>query len=207
MFASIFGLFKTFGPFNLAYRLIFGFPLVIVAIQVPLLIYYFQNDSPQYYDDNKMVFNQMKTYELIYINLDKVIHKNRHRGINSNSSSTSYSQTLKKYESKSVSISMFFRSPLRKSLIIGSTLALFQQMTGINAVIFYSSEIFDKHNKGENEYYGRIGTLLVGVVNCISSALGIYMLYKFKRKPLLYNGMIGMAISLSLLSYLHDDKV
>mgnify|MGYP006281134025 CR=1 FL=1 len=64
--------------------------------------------------------------------------------------------------------------------------------------------IFTYLNATENSYRSipktaRQGTMVVGIINCLAAGLGILIINKFGRKQLLFNGMIGMAASLSLL--------
>ena len=81
-------------------------------------------------------------------------------------------------------------------------------LTGINAVIFYSSLIFtDAGTEGDDYIQVKIGNMMIGIVNCVASVIGIYFLTIFGRKSLLYNGMIGMSISLSLLAFLNNTKL
>ena len=196
MVASIFGLLSGSHSIELTYRLVFSFPLLLITIQVFLLLCYFQNESPEYYDDMRMVHEQLSTYKLIYQN-----------------SKNSICQNIDDENFASGSISDLddnaFKTMNPKSLLIGITLAFLQQLTGINAVIFYSSQIFSPKDENGNtlddQNYSRIGTLMVGVVNWVSSAAGIFMMYRFKRKTLLYNGMVWMAIWLSFLSFVSSN--
>ena len=208
MVASIFGLLEKTKDYVLASHLAFSFPLLIVAIQVPVLLKYFRYDTPEYYEGKKEVAEQLAVYRLIYVNTESAIHKKfNEQHQNSNSFVSSDLIINEKNINEPIPLIRFFFSPLRRSVVIGSILCMLQQLTGINAVIFYSSQIFNPKDKNDpgDQSYGQFGTLLVGIVNCFSSALGIYMLNKFKRKFLLYNGMIGMAICLSVLSFVNKN--
>ena len=104
-------------------------------------------------------------------------------------------------------LSDLFRPPFRRAFLVGCFLWILQQITGINAIIFYSSFIFqvkgddDNSNILSSHWIEKVGTVSVGIVNCITSLLGVYMISRFGRKTLLYNGMIGMSITLTLLAY------
>lgn len=92
--------------------------------------------------------------------------------------------------------------------MVGIALALFQQLTGINAVIFYSNDIFTKGQTGYNsEKAAKIGTMLVGVINWGSALIAIPLLTRFGRKTLLIFGQIGMGISLLILGILAIKEV
>lgn len=76
-------------------------------------------------------------------------------------------------------------------------------MSGINAVIFYSTDIFTGDKVGyESENAAKIGTMLVGVVNWLFAMLIIPLLVKFGRKLLLIVGQVGMGICLGILGVL-----
>ena len=65
---------------------------------------------------------------------------------------------------------------------LGCTLSVLQQLSGINAVMFYSSEIFNK--MGVN---ARLGSGLVGFINMASTFGAIFLLGKFGRKAILWS--------------------
>lgn len=75
-----------------------------------------------------------------------------------------------------------------------------QQLSGINAVIFYSSTIFSSGNDdGSADNGAKIGTALVGVFNMVSTLVAMVLLKYFGRKTLLVFGQITMAACLGLL--------
>ena len=103
------------------------------------------------------------------------------------------------------------KPPFRYAFFVGCFLWILQQLTGINAVIFYSSFIFSSDSnklatEDNSHMTEKIGTMAVGIVNWVSALLGVYMVHKFGRKILLFYGMIGMSISLTLLAYLYKIK-
>jgi SP family galactose:H+ symporter-like MFS transporter len=90
-------------------------------------------------------------------------------------------------------------NPLVKpALIIGVALAIFQQVTGINTVIYYAPKIFQF--AGISSSSAAISsTLLVGVVNVVFTVVAIILLDRVGRRPLLLVGLAGMVSSLTLL--------
>ena len=102
---------------------------------------------------------------------------------------------------KKVSFRELFTARYRKSFIVAWLLAFFQQLTGIMVVIFYSNEVFTQGSSGyDAEKLAKIGTMMVGIINCFSSLIAIPLLTKFGRKTLLIFGQIGMGASLLLLA-------
>ena len=89
-----------------------------------------------------------------------------------------------------------FAPALRRALWVGVGLAVFQQITGINAVIYYSDQIF-KLAGFTNPHAQTVATIIsVGAVNCLATLIAVAWIDKFGRKPLLYAGLIGMTVAL-----------
>jgi sugar porter (SP) family MFS transporter len=87
---------------------------------------------------------------------------------------------------------------VRPALIIGIGLAIFQQITGINTVIYYAPTILQ--GVGFSEGGAIAATALgVGVVNVGFTILAVRIIDRAGRRPLLIIGLIGMVISLALL--------
>ena len=87
---------------------------------------------------------------------------------------------------------------LRPALIVGIGLAIFQQITGINTVIYYAPVIMQ--TAGISSASGAIlATAGVGVVNVLMTILSMWLIDRKGRRPLLLTGIAGMAITLGLL--------
>ncbi|PIO67383.1 transporter, major facilitator family protein [Teladorsagia circumcincta] len=97
--------------------------------------------------------------------------------------------------------SMFdmFRREFRRPTFIVIVMMIFQQLTGINAVMFYSTMIFEKVGLSDREAI--LATILVGTVNLTTTFLQMYLIDKpeWGRIPLLKMGTIGMIASTFLL--------
>ncbi|WP_159564662.1 sugar porter family MFS transporter [Budvicia diplopodorum] len=87
-----------------------------------------------------------------------------------------------------------FKPRLRKALVIGFGVALFQQITGINAIFYYAPEIFK--TAGVNVSGAMSFTVLIGVMLVISTLVSMWIIDKVGRRSLLIFGSIGMAVSL-----------
>ncbi|GEQ05795.1 sugar porter family MFS transporter [Staphylococcus gallinarum] len=93
------------------------------------------------------------------------------------------------------------KSPwLRPTLIIGSIFALFQQIIGINAIIYYAPSIFSKAGLGDATSI--LGTVGIGTVNVLITIIAIMIIDKVDRKRLLVIGNIGMVASLLIMAIL-----
>lgn len=104
-------------------------------------------------------------------------------------------KTLK--EKVDVGIRVLFRGTMGKIMIIGILLAAFQQITGINAIIYFAPTIFAKTGVATSSAF--LQSVIVGVVNVGFTFVAIGLIDKMGRKPLLLAGSAGMAISLGVL--------
>ena len=91
------------------------------------------------------------------------------------------------------------RPHLRLVLLIGITVGVVQQATGINAVFFYAPMIFEQSGLGADA--ALLQAALVGVVNLVFTLLALALVDRVGRKPLLQSGLAGIAIFMLLLSY------
>lgn len=87
---------------------------------------------------------------------------------------------------------------VRPALVVGIMLAFFQQVTGINTIIYYAPTIFEFAGF-ESHKVSILATAGVGVVNVLMTLVAIWFLDRLGRKPLLYIGLTGMTISLGIL--------
>jgi len=90
------------------------------------------------------------------------------------------------------------RRQVRPALVVGLGLAVFQQITGINTVIYYAPRILQ--TAGLNSASGAIlATVGVGVVNVGMTILAMFLVDRAGRRPLLLVGIAGMIITLGML--------
>jgi SP family xylose:H+ symportor-like MFS transporter len=87
----------------------------------------------------------------------------------------------------------------KKALFVGIGLSILQQLTGINAILYYAPEIFK--SLGSSTDASLLETSILGVVNLIFTLLAIKWVDKMGRKPLLYIGSTGMTISLAAVGF------
>jgi len=87
----------------------------------------------------------------------------------------------------------------RLPLIVGVGLAVFQQVTGINTVIYFAPQIFQASGLSSASA-AILATAGIGVVNVAMTALAIWLVDRVGRRPLLLFGMAGMGVSLCVLA-------
>jgi len=77
-------------------------------------------------------------------------------------------------------------------------IAFFNQVSGINAFLYYANRIFEAAGLGENASF--LSGIGVGIVNLVFTLIGVSLIDKMGRKKLMYYGSIGYIISLSLVA-------
>ncbi|MEV0272257.1 sugar porter family MFS transporter [Hamadaea sp. NPDC050747] len=93
-----------------------------------------------------------------------------------------------------------FSSRWRAPLVLGVGLAIFQQFTGINAVIYYSDKIFAAAGFSTPQQQTAATTWCIGVVNVLATFIAVAYVDRLGRRPLIFAGLIGMGLSLLALS-------
>ena len=87
---------------------------------------------------------------------------------------------------------------LRPALLVGIGLAVFQQVTGINAVIYYAPQIFQAAGF-TSDLTALAATAGIGVINVLATFIAIWLVDREGRKPLLIAGVTGMIATLMVL--------
>lgn len=92
-----------------------------------------------------------------------------------------------------------FKKSMTLVLVIGIVVGILQQITGINSVFFYAPMIFEQSGIGTDAAFSQ--AILVGLINLVFTLVAIAMIDRLGRKPLLIVGMLGIAVSMFILSY------
>ncbi|MGI9526579.1 MAG: sugar porter family MFS transporter [Weeksellaceae bacterium] len=85
-------------------------------------------------------------------------------------------------------------------IVIGTVFSVLQQFTGINAVLYYGADIFEKA-LGINKEDVLQQQILLAAVNFTFTFVAMYTIDKIGRKPLVYIGCVGMALGFLLLGF------
>ena len=75
-------------------------------------------------------------------------------------------------------------------VFIGIMLSVFQQIIGINAVLYFAPRIFESMGVSDNMLF----TVIMGVINITFTLVAVFTVEKIGRKPLLISGSVGMAV-------------
>lgn len=105
---------------------------------------------------------------------------------------TTIPDTSKKHNEMSL-----FSHQLIRPVMLAISIAMFNQLTGVNAILYYVLDIF--RNLGAGRLNGRVDALILSILSLCVTILALFLIDKIGRKPLLLAGTIGMCICLFLL--------
>lgn len=92
-----------------------------------------------------------------------------------------------------------FQPSMKLVLTIGITVAVLQQITGINSIFFYAPMIFEQSGIGTNAAF--MQAFLVGLTNVVFTVLALMLIDRLGRRPLLGFGMAGIAVCMLTLAW------
>ncbi len=101
---------------------------------------------------------------------------------------------------ESGSLKMLLEPKYRVPLIIGLSLPILSQFSGINAIIYYGPQILEHAGFQLSSALG--GQVTIGIINTLFTFIAIFMIDKWGRKPLLIAGISGAIISLTVCGIL-----
>lgn len=100
---------------------------------------------------------------------------------------------------KKASLKDLFAIPFKLVLAIGLVVGILQQITGVNAIYFYATSIFEQSGIGKNAAFSQ--AVWVGIINVIFTLVAMALIDRIGRRPLLMIGVTGIAISMCLVSF------
>lgn len=96
-------------------------------------------------------------------------------------------------------LSEIFSKPMRIVLIVALTMAIVQQVTGINAILTYAPTVFEQIGLGENGAF--MSAIWIGLVSIIFTVLSLVLIDKLGRRPMMISGLIWVVLSLAICAY------
>lgn len=97
-----------------------------------------------------------------------------------------------------------FASRWRRPLAIGVLLAVLQQFTGINAIIYYADKVFAAAGFSSLASQSLATLLAIGAVNVVATFVAVAWVDRFGRRPLLLVGSVGMGVSLVVVGAMFE---
>jgi SP family arabinose:H+ symporter-like MFS transporter len=93
-----------------------------------------------------------------------------------------------------------FTGAFRKPLVLAVALMAFSQFCGINAIIYYSTKIFEAAGGGKDAAFS--SSVWVGLINLVFTVLAILLVDKAGRRPLLIVGTFVQTLALALVGWM-----
>jgi SP family arabinose:H+ symporter-like MFS transporter len=93
----------------------------------------------------------------------------------------------------------FWTRRLQKPILLAFLIAFFNQLSGINAVLYFAPRIFEMTGLGEKA--ALLQSVGVGLTNFLFTFVGLWLIDRAGRKALLYIGSVGYIISLGLVAW------
>jgi SP family xylose:H+ symportor-like MFS transporter len=101
----------------------------------------------------------------------------------------------------------FFVAENRKVILLAVAIAAFNQLSGINAILYYAPDIFRMAGAGDNA--AALQSVVVGLVNLVSTMVALTIIDKVGRRRLMLVGSFGYLVSLGALAavfFVYDGK-
>jgi len=169
------------------WRFMLGFGILIAVVRSVILLVGFRSDTPKFLLANGKEEEAVKILAKIYkkeqvaeqLNLLK-----KDKEINTHAGKVTYRDLI---------------SPqYRSRFVIGCLLAMLQQFSGINAIIYYSTSLFEDPDD-PNSKKPQIYTVVVGILNLISAFIATLVIKRVGRRQLLLFGSVVLFVALVLL--------
>src|SRR5215467_10746637 len=98
-----------------------------------------------------------------------------------------------------VSSGHFWRRQLQKPILLAILIAFFNQMSGINAILYFAPRIFELTGLGAKA--ALLQSVGIGITNLIFTFVGLWLIDRLGRRTLLYIGSFGYITSLGLVAW------
>jgi len=98
-----------------------------------------------------------------------------------------------------VSSGHFWRRQLQKPILLAILIAFFNQMSGINAILYFAPRIFELTGLGAKA--ALLQSVGIGITNLVFTFVGLWLIDRLGRRTLLYIGSFGYISSLSLVAW------
>jgi sugar porter (SP) family MFS transporter len=157
--------------------------IMAIPSSIFLLLLFFVPESPRWLVENNKDEEALKV--LTQLNSESIVK-------------TVFNDIKDSVKQSSATLKELFRGPIFKVLIIGCLLSVFQQVTGINLIMYYAPSIFRAANFAQSS--ALFQSALISLVYLLASLMAFLFIDRTGRKPLMIIGAIGMGISLTLLA-------
>ncbi len=101
-------------------------------------------------------------------------------------------------------VTKLFQKKYNFAIMCAVLLAVFNQLSGINVIMYYAPMIFEKAGASTNS--AMLQAVAVGVTNMLFTIIAMFFIDKFGRKTLLLIGAVGMCLSLAGAAFHYYDE-
>jgi len=101
--------------------------------------------------------------------------------------------------SEQASSGQFWTRRLRKPILLAILIAFFNQLSGINAILYFAPRIFELTGLGAKA--ALLQSIGIGITNLVFTFVGLWLIDRLGRRTLLYIGSFGYIISLGLVAW------
>ena len=108
-------------------------------------------------------------------------------------------QEIEQEKAEEVANENIYMKKFRIPLMLAFFIAFFNQLSGINAFLYYAPRIFELAGLEKSASF--LSSIGIGLINLVFTLIGISMIDKFGRKTLMYICSFGYILSLSLVSF------
>ena len=107
--------------------------------------------------------------------------------------------SIKAHQNEEEASGNVFSGRYNKSLLLAFLLAFFNQLSGINFILYYAPVILEKAGFASSD--SLLSSISIGGTNLIFTFVGLYLIDRMGRKSLMYIGSVGYIISLAMVAY------
>lgn len=101
--------------------------------------------------------------------------------------------------------SVFWSKNLKYPILLAFLIAFFNQLSGINAILYFSPRIFEMTGLGQEA--ALLQSAGIGITNLIATFIGLWLIDRLGRRTLLYIGSIGYILALGTCSWAFINEV
>lgn len=186
-------LFSYLVDFAFSYQQAWRLMLFVGIVPALLLLIgmFFLPESPRYLllkrkiDEARQILAKIRPAGEVENEMSAIIHSQTHRSLRGSD--------------------LWSKKRFRAILMVGITLAVTQQVTGINTIIYYAPTIFQR--AGFHTTNAILVTTLIGVVNVAFTLIALPLIDRIGRKTLLLVGVSGMCISLMVMGFAFTQNI
>lgn len=106
---------------------------------------------------------------------------------------------IKKDVITSTKVDTFFSKKYKFPILLAFLLAFFNQLSGINFILYYAPEILEMAGLGAKE--SLFNSILIGVTNLVFTLIGMRLIDVLGRKQLMLIGSVGYIVSLTMVAF------